>query len=185
MTLSSTDASHSRGGDNRTTSSTPDAGSVDQLPTSTRLGTALRALTLQVERHRLALSAYLGCSVTETQLMSHLLATGPMTIGEVAEAMGLRSSVVTGIADRLEGKGFVARQQDGDDRRRRILVLRGDRADEVRDAVRLLDEAVGDLGSRRATQLAEALELSGARIDGVTEGLLAREPLAPSPRRLR
>ncbi len=117
--------------------------------------------------------------------MSHLLAHGPMTIGEVADAMGLRSSVVTGIADRLESKGFVARQEDGGDRRRRILVLRGDRAEEVRDAVLMLDEAVGDLVGRRATQLAEALELSGSRLDGVTDGLLAREPLAPSPRRLR
>ncbi|GAA1890853.1 MarR family winged helix-turn-helix transcriptional regulator [Lapillicoccus jejuensis] len=169
----------------RITSTPTQDRTTDEDATSTRLGVALRQLTLQVERHRLALSAYLGCSVTETQLMSHLLATGPMTIGEVADAMGLRSSVVTGIADRLEAKGFVARQEDGGDRRRRILVLRGDRADEVRDAVRLLDEAVGDLGARRATQLAEALELSGARLDGVTDGLLAREPLAPSPRRLR
>ena len=49
--------------------------------------------------------------------------TGPITAGRLAEITGLSTGAITGVIDRLEKAGFVARVPDASDRRR--VVIRG------------------------------------------------------------
>jgi DNA-binding MarR family transcriptional regulator len=59
----------------------------------------------------------LGLSASETNLIACLAPDGPRRIGELVTDTGQRPSTVTGILDRLERRGLVARQLDPDDRR--------------------------------------------------------------------
>ena len=47
--------------------------------------------------------------------------TGPITAGRLAEITGLSTGAITGVVDRLERAGFVARVPDADDRRRVVI----------------------------------------------------------------
>ena len=48
--------------------------------------------------------------------------TGPVTAGRLAELTGLSTGAITGVIDRLERAGFVARAPDPQDRRRVVIV---------------------------------------------------------------
>ena len=60
-----------------------------------------------------ALAARLGLHATDHKAVDVLLQAGPMTAGELAERMGLTSSAITTMVDRLE--------RDSEDRRRVIV----------------------------------------------------------------
>ena len=47
--------------------------------------------------------------------------TGPITAGRLAEVTGLSTGAITGVVDRLEKAGFVARVPDPNDRRRVVI----------------------------------------------------------------
>jgi DNA-binding MarR family transcriptional regulator len=47
--------------------------------------------------------------------------TGPITAGRLAEITGLSTGAITGVVDRLEKAGFVARVPDATDRRRVVI----------------------------------------------------------------
>lgn len=57
---------------------------------------------------------------------------GPITAGRLAELTGLTSGAITGVLDRLERAGFVARDRDPDDRRRVVIRCTPERAPDVR-----------------------------------------------------
>ncbi len=44
-------------------------------------------------------------------------ADGPLTMGELAQRVGVTEKTITGIVDRLERSGHAARERDADDRR--------------------------------------------------------------------
>jgi DNA-binding MarR family transcriptional regulator len=51
------------------------------------------------------------------------LSGGPMTAGQVTEAIGLSSAATTTLLDRLEGKGLVRRLHDPADRRKVLVEM--------------------------------------------------------------
>ncbi|HEX3964384.1 MAG TPA: MarR family transcriptional regulator [Trebonia sp.] len=51
------------------------------------------------------------------------LAAGPMSLGALAEAVGVDAPYATLIVDNLEERGLVARQPDPADRRRKLVTL--------------------------------------------------------------
>jgi DNA-binding MarR family transcriptional regulator len=59
----------------------------------------------------------LGLNTTDLECMG-FLAGGPMTAGALAEATGLTSGAITGVADRLERAGYARREPDAIDRRK-------------------------------------------------------------------
>jgi DNA-binding MarR family transcriptional regulator len=69
--------------------------------------------TLRGEHEEAAASA----GLTAAQAMSLMLLTEPSSMNHFAELMGCDASNVTGIVDRLEAKGLVARKVDKADRR--------------------------------------------------------------------
>jgi DNA-binding MarR family transcriptional regulator len=70
------------------------------------------------------------------------LRDGPITVGELAERLGLTMPTVSGVLADLDRAGFVDRRADPADRRRTIVQI----ADSQRDLVtRWLDGAAGPL----------------------------------------
>ncbi len=57
------------------------------------------------------------------EVLQHLSASGPLTIGEQAEHLGLRRNSVSELLTRLEAKGLVARIRDERDERRVLVWL--------------------------------------------------------------
>src|SRR6476646_4089911 len=79
-----------------------------------------------------AVAERLGLNPSDHKVADILaLEEGPVTPGRLAELTGLTTGAVTGVLDRLENAGFVAREPDPADRRRIILRLRPGRIAEV------------------------------------------------------
>ena len=57
------------------------------------------------------------------EVLQHLAASGPLTVGEQAEHLGLRRNSVSELLQRLEEKGLVARIRDERDERRVLVWL--------------------------------------------------------------
>ena len=79
-----------------------------------------------------AVAERLGLNPSDHKVADILaLEEGPVTPGRLAELTGLTTGAVTGVLDRLENAGFVAREPDPADRRRIILRLLPGRIPEV------------------------------------------------------
>ncbi len=65
------------------------------------------------------------------EVLQHLAASGPLTVGEQAEHLGLRRNSVSELLQRLEAKGLVARIRDERDERRVLVWLTPSGADVV------------------------------------------------------
>ena len=62
-----------------------------------------------------------GLSPAEFTALIRTADAGGITGGQLAQALGMRSSSVTGLADRLEAKGLIARRAHPHDRRAVVL----------------------------------------------------------------
>lgn len=88
------------------------------------LVSALRDLSLALERFRGAFVRRHGLVGNDSVVLSHLIAAGGRLLpGEIAHAMTLRTGTVTAMLDRLERAGFVARSPNPDDRRSTFIDL--------------------------------------------------------------
>lgn len=70
----------------------------------------------------------IGINPTDLNCLNILSFSGQMTAGELARATGLTTASITGVVDRLEQSGFVARERDAQDRRRVVIHLNVPRA---------------------------------------------------------
>ena len=69
-----------------------------------------------------AIASKSGINVTDMQCINLLQLRGPMTPGQLAEAMFLTTGgAITAVVDRLEKAGMVRRRRDEQDRRRVIV----------------------------------------------------------------
>jgi hypothetical protein len=71
--------------------------------------------------------------------------TGPITAGRLAEITGLSTGAITGVVDRLERAGFVARVPDPEDRRRVVITGIEGRAPDMRHLFLPLMEGMATL----------------------------------------
>jgi|SRR5579862_4127211 len=65
----------------------------------------------------------LGITQGEAHVLARLAGDGKATIGALHEGFGPKRSTLTNIVDRLEGRGFVRRQINRDDRRSFLIEL--------------------------------------------------------------
>jgi DNA-binding MarR family transcriptional regulator len=84
---------------------------------------ALRELIMASESYRQTVAHQLGMGVTETQALSNLYASTSMGQTELADALGITTSSVTSLIDRMERSGLVKRQPHPRDRRRTVVQL--------------------------------------------------------------
>lgn len=129
-----------------------------------------------------AVASLLDLHPTDYKALSILERLGAMSAGEIARQSSLATASVTSLIDRLEGKGFVRRVPDPDDRRRvvvevvadRVTAARGLFAAARRSLVKLFKRysdrdlvVIADFLSRNAERLrAETAKLGSARNAG-------------------
>lgn len=71
-----------------------------------------------------AVAERLGLNASDLKCADLILAeSGTSTPGRLAELTGLSTGAITGVLDRLEHAGFVAREADPEDRRRTVVRL--------------------------------------------------------------
>ena len=69
-----------------------------------------------------------GLSATDHKYLGLLMQKEAMTAGEISQATGLTTGAVTGLIDRLERQGLVARKADKSDRRKTHIVPNSQKA---------------------------------------------------------
>lgn len=86
---------------------------------------------------------------TDMRAMSALLRRGPMTVSDLAEALGLGAPATSMAIDRLERLGHVTRERSGPDRRRVTIRATPSSADRARSTlmpmIREIDTLLDDL----------------------------------------
>jgi DNA-binding MarR family transcriptional regulator len=97
----------------------------------------------------------------QTKALWVLLSQGPLPVGALARSLGIGDAEGSLLADKLEERGFVRREQNSSDRRRTLLLL----TDEGRDLVQ-------SLRARRDSRFAYWLgQLSEEDLVGLLQGL--------------
>ena len=94
---------------------------------------ALRELILAGERYRMAVATHLDLSINESRAISHLLARGAMGQTDLAAVLGLTTSSMTTLLDRLVDREMVRRVPDPTDRRRSSVEISDSGARRLRD----------------------------------------------------
>jgi DNA-binding MarR family transcriptional regulator len=118
-------------------------------------------------------------------VLQHLALSGPVTIGELCDHLDRAQSVVSNIVAHLEQKGLVERQDDPDDRRRRLVWLSPFgrsflQHDQEILSVELLRSAVATMAPADRAALARGMEALLAADDAVREW-----PAVPTHRKPR
>jgi len=99
----------------------PEVGTRSDPPSVEELVSAFVAVMGRLGQHFFQRSAEFDLSAQQAKAFHEL--RQPLSMGELADRLFCDASNVTGIVDRLEGRGLVERQADPDDRRVRRLVL--------------------------------------------------------------
>ena len=78
---------------------------------------AIRQITQAIDLHSRYLSKHHGLTGPQLIILKEIDKTGEMTVGELARAISLSQSTVTGILARLENRGLIVRRKSAADRR--------------------------------------------------------------------
>jgi DNA-binding MarR family transcriptional regulator len=133
----------------------------------------LRGLTRGTQEYLAGRAREAGLGSTDFIALIRTTAVDGVTGAQLAQAFGMRSSSVTGLADRLEAKGLIARRAHPTDRRSVVLQA-------TRRGRSLVDRALGPL----IAQLAALTDELGADERAIIDDFLAQveEALRASPR---
>ncbi|MEE6311601.1 MarR family transcriptional regulator [Plantactinospora veratri] len=82
-------------------------------------------------RFQVAVAHQLDMSVSDVHGLAALLETGPAGVRQLADLMGMTTSAVTRLVDRLERGGYVRREPDPADRRRVVIHVVEERVAQV------------------------------------------------------
>ncbi|WP_405017288.1 MarR family transcriptional regulator [Kitasatospora sp. NBC_00070] len=89
-----------------------------------------------------------------------LLRRGPMPMRHIAQTLSCEPSNITGIVDRLEGRGFVTREADPQDRRVKLVAATdsgGAASEELRESLNFAREPLAALDDEERAQLRDLL----------------------------
>jgi DNA-binding MarR family transcriptional regulator len=119
----------------------------DRTELLTELNRQARVSTLWTVLLHTAIASRSGINVTDVQCVNLLQLRGPMTPGQLAEAMFLTTGgAITAVIDRLEKAGMVRRRRDEADRRRVIVeAAEGGPIAELSDRFQPMAELYGKL----------------------------------------
>jgi DNA-binding MarR family transcriptional regulator len=74
-------------------------------------------------QHLSAVAGSLGMTEAEGHLLAHLSHHPPVPVAELQASFGFPRSTLTNVLDRLEGRGFITREVNPDDRRSFVVSL--------------------------------------------------------------
>jgi DNA-binding MarR family transcriptional regulator len=129
--------------------------------TEERIVAALRGIMRAVDLHSRQLVR--ACGLTGPQLITlqKALAQGPLTAGNLARAVQISQSTLTGILDRLESRGLIERRR-GPDRRSVTVTATSRGAETLGHAPSLLHDRfrkkLSDLGDHEQDAMLAALQ---------------------------
>ncbi|MES1177603.1 MAG: MarR family transcriptional regulator [Myxococcales bacterium] len=110
--------------------------------------------------------------------------TGPITAGRLAEITGLSTGAITGVVDRLERAGFVARVPDPEDRRRVVIKGTENRAPDMRHMFLPMMENMAALCDKYTNEQLALIAGFMKGMGGITEAQIEhmqRAKAAPPP----
>lgn len=81
------------------------------------------ARMIRAEMDHRTTEAGLGLTTGEGRVLFNVRRTGPIRQTALAERLGVEAMTLSGLIDRLEGKGYVERQPDPSDRRAKLVSL--------------------------------------------------------------
>lgn len=84
---------------------------------------SLRRIIRSIDQHNKLLSKEYKMTIPQLVCLRQLAKVGDLTTGNLAKMVFLSQATVTGILDRLEGKGFITRERSRTDRRRVFVAL--------------------------------------------------------------
>lgn len=124
-----------------------------------------------------AIADHLGLNLTDHKCLDILQQTGPMTAGKLAEASGLTTGAITGVIDRLERKGYVARTADDEDRRKTVIVVVQEHLAEIRRLFAELARQTADImaaySDSEQAAIVDFAQRTGEMIDSFVKELKA------------
>jgi DNA-binding MarR family transcriptional regulator len=133
------------------------------------LAAALRPLVFQLYRAVRHASPHLQLSASQGSALATLVGAGPLRIGQLAEAEGVRLPSMTEIVARLERDGLVARRPDPDDRRGIIVEVTPDGmaryAESIAARVTFLRDRLARLSASDQAAIRAALPALQAMLD--------------------
>jgi DNA-binding MarR family transcriptional regulator len=99
--------------------------------TTTAIKDSLRELSNQLSLLNHHVSAHVALKDVDLDCLELINRHGPLSPSVLARRAGLHPATMTGILDRLEQGGWVARERDPSDRRGVVIRVRRDRAPEL------------------------------------------------------
>ena len=118
---------------------------------------ALRSLILASQGFRLRFAEQAGIGVIDSVAMSHLAAAGGLTIGDLADRVGLAPSGATALVDRLERARLARRVVRPENRRTVGIALTSEGTQLLSRSAQWAREAIGDVGADRVSELGQLL----------------------------
>lgn len=126
-------------------------------------------------RLRITAAERLGIGLSDFDALLLIEATGAMTAGRIAEAMGLTTGAVTGLIDRLERAGWVQRTRHEADRRQVLIEIAPARRETIaghwNDRERMVLDAAGDASETSDAMLAACARVLDAVADRMAGGV--------------
>jgi DNA-binding MarR family transcriptional regulator len=120
----------------------------------------IRSLALGLPEETSSLLDY-DLTLQQVRVFAFVYARGETPITRVAEALGIRPNVASGIIQRLVERGLIDRQEDPRDRRVRLLMVTEQGLALIEDLAAIIlaktRESLGRLNDRQLRQLREIL----------------------------
>lgn len=85
--------------------------------------TAIRVLWRDLFRNPFAEAEASGLTGPQVRLVATVVRSGPISLTELSQTLGVSHSTASGIVDRLEARGLLRRTPDAADRRRTTIAL--------------------------------------------------------------
>ena len=109
--------------------------------TSDRVMIDLRKIIQAIDMNSKKLVKRVGLTGPQLVILQEISRCGEVTAGEIARAVSLSQATVTGILERMEKRGFLARKRSEHDKRR-VMVRITDTGEQIlKDAPPLMQEA--------------------------------------------
>lgn len=159
-------------------SAAPAADRAPQLR-SAELAERVEALTISLDRLRATLAHSLGVNTSEFAALSHLSHVEHLTPKEIAELLGVATSSVTYVVDRLEAAGLLARKPHPDDRRSLLVELTDQGVTVITEAYghyyAAIEAALTGAGVRQTAEVISFMSEATERLDAASAALVEHE----------
>lgn len=124
----------------------------------------IRLLALGLPEETSSLLDY-DMTLQQLRAFAFVFARGQTPIKNVADALGIRANVATGIVQRLVDRGLIERREDPEDRRVRLLTVTGQGLELIDDLSAIIlaktREAMERLSDDQLRQLRDILAATG------------------------